>query len=148
MQRNQGFTIIELMAVVSIVSILAVLALSAYTDYTIRAKVSEGMNFASEAKTSVSEYFYSVGRMPASNGSAGLVDPNTYNQFEFLESLEIRTTPTAGSIAITFSLPGTNADGKELWLVPRTEDRLIYWNCYPPERNGIGRNQAPPNCRG
>lgn len=148
MQRNQGFTIIELMAVVSILSILAVLALSAYTDYTIRAKVTEGLGLAAEAKTSVSEYFYNVGRMPTSNSQAGLVEAGTYEQFQFIENLEIRTAPSAGIIAITFSIPSSNADGKELWLVPRTEDRLIYWDCYPPDRNGIERSQAPPNCRG
>jgi type IV pilus assembly protein PilA len=148
MQRNEGFTIIELMAVVSIVSILAVLALSAYNDYTIRAKVSEGMHFAAEAKTSVSEYFYNIGRMPVNNGQAGLADADTYDQYGFIERLEIKTTPTEGSIAITFKLPGTNADGKELWMVPRLEERLIYWDCYAPDDNGIDTNQAPPNCRG
>ena len=148
MQRNQGFTLIELMAVVSIVSILAVVALSIYNDYTIRAKVSEGMSFAAEAKTSVTEYFYNVGRMPVNNRQAGLVDPEKYSQFKFIETLAIRTAPTAGTIVITFNLPGTAAHGKHLWMVPRTEEELLYWDCYPAEENGIDEGQAPPNCRG
>mgnify|MGYP001815136345 CR=1 FL=1 len=148
MQRNQGFTVIELMAVVAIISILAVLALAAYSDYTIRSKVSEGMTFAGEAKTSVREYYYHVGKMPRNNGQAGLVEAEEYDQFNFIEKLEVSTAPTAGSIAITFSLPGTSADNKQLWLVPRTQDRVVYWECYPPDEDGISRNQAPPNCRG
>ncbi len=148
MQRSQGFTIIELMAVVSIISILAVVALAVYNDYTIRSKVSEGLSFAGEAKTSVSEYYYNIGRMPTNNTQAGLVPPTDYDQFDFIQKLEIRTAPVDGSIAITFDLVGTGADGKELWLVPSTQGGVVYWDCYPPEDNGIAPNQVPPNCRG
>ena len=147
-QHQQGLTIIELMAVVSIVSILAVLALATYNDYTIRSKVGEGMVFAAEAKSSVTEYYYSIRRMPQNNGQAGLPPPASYSQYSFLETLEISTLPRAGIIKITFDLPGTAADGRELWLVPRTPEEVVYWDCYPPDDNGIDRNQAPPSCRG
>jgi type IV pilus assembly protein PilA len=70
MNQNKGFTLIELMAVVAIVSILAVIALPAYLDYVVRGKVSEGMVFASEAKTSVSEYYYSTKSIPSDNTAA------------------------------------------------------------------------------
>ena len=53
-----GFTVIELMIVVTIVSILAVIAMPAYVEYATRSKVSEAMGFMGEAKTSVSERFY------------------------------------------------------------------------------------------
>lgn len=147
-QQSTGFTIIELMAVVSIISILAVIALAVYNDYTIRSKVSEGMAFAAEAKTSVSEYYYNIGRMPQNNSQAGLVPPEEYDRFDFIESLEIGTAPTAGSIVITFDIVGSAADGKELWLVPSTAAGVVYWECYPPADNGIDNNQVPPNCRG
>jgi len=147
MQRNRGFTIVELMAVVSIISILTVIILAVYSDYTIRSKVSEGLSFAAEAKTSVSEYYYNIGRMPTSNAQAGLADAENYARFKFIESLEIRTAPTGGSIAITFNLTGSIADGKELWLIPSTSGGIVFWDCYPPDDNGIEVNQVPPNCR-
>ncbi|MBK7171103.1 MAG: pilin [Gammaproteobacteria bacterium] len=65
---QQGFTLIELMIVIAIVGILAAVALPAYQDYTVRAKLSEPMARASEAKTSVAEYFASKGFLPT-NGS-------------------------------------------------------------------------------
>ena len=48
MKNSEGFTLIELMAVVAILSILAVIALGAYTDYVVRSKVSEGLAFAAD----------------------------------------------------------------------------------------------------
>jgi len=60
-KMQQGFTLIELMIVVAIIGILAAIAIPAYQDYTIRAKVTEGLNLADSAKTSVAESFQSGG---------------------------------------------------------------------------------------
>ena len=69
---QKGFTLIELMIVVAIIGILAAVALPAYQDYTKRSHVSEGMALASGAKSSVTEFYSSMGRFPTTNDSAGL----------------------------------------------------------------------------
>ena len=67
MRKQSGFTLIELMIVIAIPGILMAIAIPAYNDYTIRAKVSEGINMAAGAKLAVSEYRLSEGTWPANN---------------------------------------------------------------------------------
>ena len=55
MKMQKGFTLIELMIVIAILGILIAIALPAYQDYTVRAKVTEGLNLAAAAKLAVSE---------------------------------------------------------------------------------------------
>jgi len=60
---QKGFTLIELMIVVAIIGILAAVALPAYQDYTVRTRISEGLNLVEPAKVAL-----------ASEGVSSLVD--------------------------------------------------------------------------
>ena len=144
-KKQSGFTIIELMVVVAIVSILAVIALPVYADYAARAKVGEGLAFITQAKTTVTEYYYSNRVIPEDNSQAGLPDPEEYN-YKHISRLEVGNAPVPGSITVTFAIPMLGSENL-LQLVPSIIDGEMYWTCRPAETNGIARTRVPSNCR-
>ena len=148
--KTQGFTIIELMVVVAIVSILAVIAIPVYLDYVVRSKVGEAMAFVAEAKTGVSESFYSTREMPTSNALAGLPLASKYNAHRYISSLQIMSTdPKPGAIRVQIKIPGSKAHEKYLLLVPDTSGTVVSWTCTRPDDDtAVPVNQAPPSCRG
>lgn len=57
MNKQSGFTLVELMIVVAIVSILATIAYPAYSDYLIRGRIPEATSALAAKRVQMEQYF-------------------------------------------------------------------------------------------
>lgn len=130
MNKQKGFTLIELMIVVAIVGILAAIAIPAYQDYTIRARVTEGLSMASAAKTTVSENM----QTGQTNRSAGWTFPGATTNVSTVAVdgttgvISVGTTATAGSATITMT-PTLTSSGMVTWTCSGTPTKYVPANC-------------------
>ncbi|MBL4673830.1 MAG: pilin [Arenicella sp.] len=138
----KGFTLIELMIVVAIIGILAAIAIPAYQDYTVRAKVSEGLNLSSAAKVAIAERFQDTGAMPTSNALAGL-PTNT----SILGNRTGQVTVGAlGVITAQYKTLGAGVGtGESIVLTPTNTVGAIAWAC--SHSSGLTDAQVPAQCR-
>ncbi len=128
LQRSRGFTLIELIIVITIIGILASLVVSAYQTYTVRAQVSEGLNFAASAKVPVVAAYTDGGVAPANRVAAGMTPMATHTRSSYVTSVEI----VNGRIDITFGGPLAHQDiiGAALSLTPyETTGNTVVWRC-------------------
>ena len=98
-QVQKGFTLIELMIVAAIIGILAAIAIPAYQDYTIRAKVTEGLNLADSAKTAVAESFQSADVQGLNAAAAEWL--SNFKPTKYVSTITI--TSNTGLIVVTYN---------------------------------------------
>jgi len=150
-QRQQGFTLIELMIVVAIIGILAAVAIPAYQDYATRARASEALSLASGAKTAVAEEFAASGTLPESNTAAGLDVPTDING-SAVQNVAVGTANPGGANAdndgqIAITMSGDPFDGNTITLSPSTGGGSISWTCGQSGTNTVDTEFLPSNCR-
>ncbi|MFA6038008.1 MAG: pilin [Legionellales bacterium] len=140
MQRQKGFTLIELMIIVAIIAILAAIAIPAYNDFTTRSKVSEGMSLASTAQLAIVEYFVLTGTWPENNQDAGLAEPAMISG-EYVESV----TVLENQVLVLFkSNAGTGLSGHTIMMQANNTQGSMTWVCSSEDIDG---NFLPQNCR-
>jgi len=133
---------------IPVLGILIAIALPAYQDYTIRAKVSEGLYLAADAKLATSEVRISTEEWPNNDAEAGYVSPTSNVVSEI-------TIPSARDIRITFSPNVPQIAGETLMLRADIDPNgVVVWECNAAGSNKLGgasgtlpARYAPASCR-
>jgi len=150
MNKQQGFTLIELMIVIAIIGILAAIAIPAYQDYVVRAQVTEGLSLAGNAQTGIAEFEQNHGTWPTVAASAGLPANTASISGKYVSSVDIVTVP--GQVLITYSKTSPQSanvaiDGLKLVLSGVTTSGSLKWTCGGHATN-IPSKYLPSSCRG
>jgi len=149
MKLQKGFTLIELMIVIAIIGILAAIAIPAYQDYTIRSKVSEGLNMAGAAKLAVAETFDSQGLFMTTNPSYGLPAAASISA-TYVSAIDAASGGNDGVIHIFYRpISGKVPSNGEVLLTPDTsQPGAMAWVCSSSgATTPIDPRFLPANCR-
>ncbi|WP_353248777.1 pilin [Salinisphaera sp. T31B1] len=102
MQKQQGFTLIELMIVVAIIGILAAIAIPQYQNYVARSQMTEALTLADGLKTDVVTAYSETGACPDNSSAAdGQIGPKGQYTGNYVTGVVVGGTAPACTIEAT-----------------------------------------------
>lgn len=124
MQKQQGFTLIELMIVVAIIGILAAIAIPQYQNYVARSEMSEALNLAGGLKTPVAEIINTTGGVSSADSStadtSGQIPPPTDVNGKYVSEVSVEDGVITATMRGSGSDVSSDIQDAKLRLTPGT----------------------------
>lgn len=141
MQKQHGFTLIELMIVVAIIGILAAIAIPQYQDYVARAQATEAFTATSGLKTDIGVYLSENGSLTGVAADAQVANTATDIEGQYIGEV---TVTDAGVISVPFTSGVHNGDGPMTLAADlnTAETQISGWIC-----DGLEPQYLPSSCR-
>ena len=150
MNKNAGFTLLELMIVVAIIGILAAIAVPAYQDYIARAQITEGLSLTSGYKILLEET-YDHSATCLANGNGGIAAASDISG-QYVAAVTLGGTEPNCTITATMRTTGVapGIQGKSLTLTMQPADASnsassLLWVCSSTD---IEQRFLPSACTG
>jgi len=141
-RRSAGFTLIEIMITVTIVAILASISLPAYQRYVIRARASESLVLATNAKNMIVECQATGTAMADMNSGTGPFPPGNLTSTEWVAGVFV----VQGVVRIRYAAAApAGLAGQDLVLTPNFGPSKTEWRCGFTDTGGYA--YVPANCR-
>ncbi len=141
MQKQQGFSIMELMIVIAIIGILSSIAIPNYKQYIMRANMAEIFTLIQPVKLAMSEALINNMPLRDMNSQSLGIDPNTPQGKIRSLSVEAGIMRIEGDREKLGLAEGIDAI---ITITPRTVGDLIHWECTASETL---RALLPASCR-
>ncbi|MCU4336997.1 pilin [Acinetobacter dispersus] len=146
MEKQNGFTLIEVSVVVAIVGILALTTINAYQDYVTRSQVTEAFNIASFYKIEMANIHAESGRCPTLDDFS--LDSMGTIKTRYLSTIMINSYVGADcAFIVIFSNLGTSTSlqNKKIQMAMTSKAGGVHWSCYSPD---IQQKFLPRACIG
>lgn len=143
LQKQKGFTLIELMIVIAIIGILAAIAIPAYQDYIARSQMTEAMSLASGQKTNVAETWSQIGTLTGINSGTNGIPAAASITGQYVDNVAVAN----GVVTATMKATGVSAgiQGATLTLTPNVAGGgSIQWSC----TSSAAQKYVPKACTG